>query len=398
MIRNTNDLITEINKKFPNKYDFSKTNYINCNTPIILICKEHGEFSVIPNGILKKKFICPKCKEQYNNSPYKFKLYLNDWIDRFIYIHGDKYDYSLITDYNYKNDKVPIICPIHGVFYQNKRDHYLGKGCKLCNATSHHGSKKELKNKHIPAHVIIGKEYHTKITKEIFLERAKNKYGDKYIYDNINYIDYSKTPIDIICKTHGKFSVTPKHHIDCGGCPGCRIENRAKSRTLSFETWLNECKEKHGNKYDYSKVNYINGNKHVEIICPKHGSFFQKASNHRYGHGCPKCMETSLETNIRVLCEKNNIDYEYQKQFEWLGKQRLDFYIPSKNIAIECQGEQHFILCKYFDTEEDFKIRQERDILKKKLCEENKVKLIYYSNKKYKNCITNIDKILNLIK
>ena len=71
-------------------------------------------------------------------------------------------------------------------------------------------------------------------------------------------------------------------------------------------------------------------NSYVEIICPKHGSFFQKASNHKYGCGCPKCLETHIEENIRVLCENNNIKYEFQKMFNWLGNLRLDFFIPEK--------------------------------------------------------------------
>lgn len=396
MIRNTEDFINKVEEKWPNTFDFTNTNYINCRTKLSLICKEHGEFKCNPLDI-NKKFICPKCNEKYNLSPYKFKLSLNDWITRFKHIHGDKYDYSLINEENYKDDKVPIICKEHGIFYQRKIDHSIGKGCRKCNATSHHGSKKNLLNKYIPFHNIIDKKYDRIITKEIFLDRCIKKYGDRFDYSNINYVN-RLTPIKIICKKHGEFEVTPKQHLSSCGCPGCCKENRAKGRTLSKEFWINECIKKHGNKYDYSKVNYTNGNAYVEIVCPKHGSFFQKASNHRYGNGCPKCAETHLEEEIRVLCENNNIKYEYQKMFPWLGKLRLDFYIPSKNIAIECQGEQHFYSCLHFDNEEIFKLRQERDKLKYQLCLNNNVKLLYYSNKKHKNCITNINNILKQIK
>ena len=396
MIRNTQDFIKEVENKWPNKFDFFKTNYINCRTKLSLICKEHGEFECNPLDI-KKKFICPKCNEKYNLSPYKFKLSLNDWITRFKHIHGDKYDYSLINEENYKDDKVPIICKEHGIFYQRKRDHSIGKGCRKCNATSHHGSKKNLCNEHISFHTLIGKDYCIKLTKEIFLDRCKEKYGDKFDYSNIDYVD-RLTPIKIICKKHGEFEVTPKQHLHSCGCPGCCKENRAKGRTLSKEIWIEECNKIHGNKYNYSKVNYNNGNDYVEIICPEHGSFFQKASNHRYGHGCPKCFESHLEEEIRILCENNNIQYEYQKMFPWLGKLRLDFYIPNKNIAIECQGEQHFSCCTYFDDEETFKLRKERDKIKYQLCLNNNIKLLYYSSKKHKNCITNINNILKQIK
>lgn len=396
MVRNTEDFINEVENKWPNQFDFSKTEYNGARNNITLICKEHGEFEINAYQGLRKKFICPKCNEKYNISPYKYKYTLQDWINKFQYIHGDKYDYSLITEENYKNDKIPIICKIHGIFYQTKRDHSIGKGCRKCNATSHHGSKKELIHNHIPNHDIIGKPYITKITKDIFLDRCKEKYNDRFDYSNINYVNRT-TLVKIICKKHGEFEVTPKQHLNSCGCPGCCKENRAKGRTLSKEYWLNECYKKHGNKYDYSKVNYNNGNTIVEIICPIHGSFFQKAYNHSHGAGCPKCIESHLEEEIRILLEANNITYEYQKMFKWLGKQRLDFYLPDYNIAIECQGEQHFKLVPYFDNEESFKLRKKRDKIKNKLCFENNVKLYYFSNVKHKNCITNKNKLLNLI-
>lgn len=317
------------------------------------------------------------------------KYSLSQWIERFKYIHGDKYDYSLLNDENIKEYKIPILCKEHGIFYQGKQDHLRGKGCRKCNATSHHGSKKNLLHIHQTKNII------NKHTKDSFIQKAKNKYGEYYDYSKVEYIDYI-TPVIIICPKHGEFLTSPKQHLSSRGCKKCAIENRAKSRTLSFETWLNDCKEKHGNKYDYSKVKYNTGNDYVEIICPKHGSFFQKASNHRYGHGCPKCMESHLEEEIRVLCEENNIQYEYQKTFSWLGKMRLDFYFPKYNFAIECQGEQHFKLCSYFDNEESFKLRQQHDLEKYKLCFENNIRIFYFSNKKYKNCLTSKNKILKL--
>ena len=80
-----------------------------------------------------------------------------------------------------------------------------------------------------------------------------------------------------------------------------------------------------------------------------------------------------------------------------MKRQTVDFYLPDYNIAIECQGEQHFKLVPYFDNEESFKLRKKRDKIKNKLCFENNVKLYYFSNVKHKNCITNKNKLLNLI-
>lgn len=55
------------------------------------------------------------------------------------------------------------------------------------------------------------------------------------------------------------------------------------------EEWIIKAKEIHGDKYDYSKVNYKNNNIKVKIICPEHESFFQNPSSHLQGNGCLKC-------------------------------------------------------------------------------------------------------------
>lgn len=64
----------------------------------------------------------------------------------------------------------------------------------------------------------------------------------------------------------------------------------------------------------------------------------------------------------------------------WLGRQRIDFYIPRYNVAIECQGEQHFKPIEYFGGEENFQENIERDDRKRRLCEENGVRLLYFTD------------------
>ena len=47
--------------------------------------------------------------------------------------------------------------------------------------------------------------------------------------------------------------------------------------------------KRHNNKYDYSKVEYVNSSTKVCIICPEHGEFWQTPHKHLSGQGCPKC-------------------------------------------------------------------------------------------------------------
>ena len=104
------------------------------------------------------------------------------------------------------------------------------------------------------------------------------------------------------------------------------------------------------------------------------------------GDGCPKCYSSSIEVSLTNILNSNNIEFVQQKEFEWLRYRnplRLDFYLPQYNIAIECQGKQHFEAVKSWGDINAFEERQIRDNIKKELCEEHNIKLIYYANYTY---------------
>lgn len=152
-----------------------------------------------------------------------------------------------------------------------------------------------------------------------------------------------------------------------------------------------------GNTYDYSKIEYKNQYEKVIIICHTHGEFLQRPIDHLQKCGCPHCNESHLEKEINDFLIKNNINFERQKRFDWLGLQSLDFYLPDYNVAIECQGIQHFKPIDFFGGEKEYKKTIERDKNKKYLCEQNNIKLIYYTNIEHKNIITNKNDILNAL-
>ena len=81
------------------------------------------------------------------------------------------------------------------------------------------------------------------------------------------------------------------------------------------------------------------------------------------------------------MLDEQGIKYNYrERKIPWLKGLELDFYISDKNIAIECQGIQHFEQVDIFGGEEKFIHTIENDKIKRKLCEENGVRLLYYSN------------------
>lgn len=84
-----------------------------------------------------------------------------------------------------------------------------------------------------------------------------------------------------------------------------------------------------------------------------------------------------MERQLRQQLINDDIEFEEQKKFEWLGNLSLDFYLPKYNIAIECQGIQHFKPVEYFGGKIAYEEQVKRDKRKKKLCIENNIELRY---------------------
>ena len=146
-----------------------------------------------------------------------------------------------------------------------------------------------------------------KITNKEFVDRAKEVHGDKYDYSKVEYT-HSKKEVCIICPKHGEFWQTPTVHLKGGNCPNCIKENK-------INDFLEQSKIIHNNKYDYSKVEYVDSTTKVCIICPKHGEFWQRPFSHINGNGCPMCKESLLEEEINSFFDKMSFIVERQKRF-----------------------------------------------------------------------------------
>lgn len=223
---------------------------------------------------------------------------------------------------------------------------------------------------------------------DAFLQEADRVHQGKYLYDKVEYKN-AQTKICIICSIHGEFWQTPNKHLRGQGCPKCSGRNKITCDIIK------EFQMVHGESYDYSEVEYLNAKTKVKILCPKHGYFLQTPNKHLLGQGCPLCKESHLEQEVRCFLIENNIKFESQKHFDWLGKQSLDFYLPDYNIGIECQGIQHFEPTDFSSNNiqaatKNFEIIRRRDSNKKTLCESNHIKLLFYNNlNKYSNLLGN---------
>ena len=342
------------------KYDYSKVEYKNCVTKVCIICPKHGEFWQRPYYHLNKQG-CPKCVGR--------NLTTEEFIEKAKNVHGDKYDYSktvLETLKNKEKEKVCIICPEHGEFWQRPISHLLGNGCPKCG---------KLKQRKSQAEAI-------RMPIDEFIKRAKEVHGDKYDYSKVEY-KTTNDKVCIICPEHGEFWQRATNHINKkNGCPKCHPNH--KKTTKEF---IKKAREVHGDKYDYSKVEYINNITPVCIICPKHGEFWQRPNSHvSRKQGCPKCVESKLETYIANNLTKNGTNFEKQKTFtdvKYKSLLKYDFYDIDNNILIECQGIQHIRNCSTVFGDDYFIPLINRDKIKFDKANEKKIKIIYIVEKKY---------------
>lgn len=160
-----------------------------------------------------------------------------------------------------------------------------------------------------------------KINQEEFIKRSKLCHTEEYDYSKVNYIDYT-TKVCIICKEHGEFWQRPDKHLRGQGCPKCGAEKCKRTMFKNDkETFFRKAKEKFGDYYDLSKVNYIDAKTRVEIICPIHGSFWQTPDRFLHSKiGCQKCAKNhhyTLEEWINRANSIHHYKYSYDKNIEY---------------------------------------------------------------------------------
>lgn len=437
------EFIEKATSIYGDKFSYEKVNFTNLKTKVLIHCLkkdkfgiEHGYFWIEPSAFLNQRQSCPRCSNRFKYTPTEF-------LKAARLVHHNVYNYDLS---NYKNGSsyINIICPKHGVFKQKARFHLMGEGCPECGrcnrkrisqdefikkAKEVHGdkydySKVNFSERNSRGQICIvcpkhgefwqtptqhlqgyGCNYCSKPVHDTksFINKCHEKYGDFYDYSKVNYVN-SFTKVCIICPKHGEFWITPSNFLNKNRCPKCSKESQIKKQSLTNDEFIKRSKEVHGDKYDYSKVNYVNNHTKVCIICPEHGEFWQTPSKHLKGEGCPKCKESSLERIVRLNLEKNQITYIQEYTPPFFKRKRYDFCIPNKKILIECQGEQHYYPVAFGDLDENKTKQRFQNIVKsdkekRDQAIKNGYKILYFTKDKLKkyNEIVNIDDLIDII-
>ena len=154
------------------------------------------------------------------------------------------------------------------------------------------------------------------LTTAEFIARAILVHGDRYDYSKVDYIN-AKTKICIICSIFGEFWQRPSDHLQGQGHP----QYKASLQRSNKEEFIQKAVEVHGEKFDYSKVVYINAHTKVCIVCPEHGEFLQSPNTHLAGRGCNKCAFDRNAEKLRLTHSEfkkranvlHNFFYDYSK-------------------------------------------------------------------------------------
>jgi len=226
------------------------------------------------------------------------------------------------------------------------------------------------------------------MTREEFIEKAVIKHGNKYDYSLVEYKNNS-TKIKIVCPNHGVFEQTPNSHLAGSGCPSC-----VPNKKLTKEEFIKRSRKIHGDKYDYSLVEYKNVSSNIKIICPVHGVFEQKPCKHLAGHGCfscynerPKKLLYTTESFIEKLKEIHKNKYDYSIT-EYKGITKPIKYICPEHGIITQNAQSHFLgkgckECAAKIIAEKHKLTTEDFIEKSRKVHGNKYD---YSLSEYKDC------------
>jgi len=284
-------------------YDYSRTQYVKSSARVSIICKSHGEFLQLAN-VHTSGSGCPKCAQE---AGYMHKLLsTKEFIIRANAIQDGRYTYDR-TKYTGSKKKLVVTCPEHGDFECYAGNHLKGHGCARCSGYGR--------------------------TTEEFIHDAREIHNDKYDYSLTEFISVD-SKVTIICPDHGAFEQRALGHLHGKGCTGCQRDNWR----LDNEDFMRRAREAHGDKYDYSLIDYIDNKTPIRIVCPEHGQFMQKPSSHMDARGCQQCdfdgRRRSTEEFIEAARRIHGAKYDYS-QVEYIGN--------IFNISIECPFHGKFI-------------------------------------------------------
>ena len=336
--------------------------YCNAMTNILHHCIIHDiYFDSNPSNILQGKTGCYLCANEKRRTAMVISK--EEYIEK---LHKISPYIDIVGDYINMRTKTHHYCNKHKVEFETTPDNALrGRGCSECGKEKYHASRARTTNEYIS----LVKDINPDI--EVLGEYISNG-----------------TPILHRCRKHNiEWNAIPYGILSGWGCKECKYEKIADSKRKTHEQYVKELREVNPDIEVIEK--YIDCDTPILHKCKKDGYEWRiRPANLLIGYNCPVCGESRGERKIRQWLEKNNISYIYQHKYEDckdVNPLPFDFYLPTYNILIEYDGEQHFRPIEYFGGQEKFELQQKHDKIKNEYCEKNNIPLLRIPYFKYDN-------------
>ena len=308
--KTTEQFVAEAKAIHDSAYEYSNANYIRSNEKLNVTCPFHGDFALTPSNHLKGRG-CPTCAKIRRAESRTTTL--AEFQRKARQKHKGVYQYGQVR-FNKLSDRVRIICPEHGPFWQAASQHLSGRGCWKC------GRVQAAKNK--------------TFSRDQFVRKAKHRHGDLYDYSRVSYSSMHEKVL-IICTRHGPFKQKAANHLQGNGCPKCRSEGNRERFALSQSEFLRRFYALYGDSLSPVDLAYINAYKKVRISCPGHGEFLQYPVHLLRGVGCPTCGKERTAEKLRMSVD----------DFIVRAKEKHRMFYAYENVAFENLREKILITC-----------------------------------------------------
>lgn len=293
------EYIRKVTERYGDRYDLSKTLYVNRRTKVTIVCRVHGDFEILPLSFLSNKHGCSKCgvvsgsrlstsNTTKPKSSFKIfsrraaKLSSDVLLSQLREMHGTRYVYENDLSYTNKDTgKLTILCKEHGEFTQSIKNHLQGQGCPKCGLAAA-GNK-------------------LRGTKKSFIKKATKVHQSKFTYTDIIYKS-STTKLDILCNTCCKtFSMSPNAHLSGQGCPYCR----GMYKTISDIAYL--AKGLEGIIVHPGPIQ--NSTTPVKFTCKEHGTQTRAVKDLSLGRWCYGCTKGGFRANRPGILYYVSVDH-----------------------------------------------------------------------------------------
>ena len=274
---------------------------------------------------------CPECRPNKRKSTAQFKAEVYDLV-------GNSFD--VLSGYSDRESRIGFRhndCGI--VFVRNARRFLENPVCAPCNAKRE--SEKRILNRQ---------------------SEIVEKFSASF---KIEYLTDGEAPR--VLATHRECGVSIEHSLSGfdGICTHCSAEDRYKNNVMS----------RLGSDYSFIRFTHrpelsLPYQRGVELKHFNCGHVYETSySKILEGSKCPNCVYSRGEKAVADVLDSLSIEYTREHSFEYLGRKRFDFFIPSLNIAIEYDGEQHYKSIDAWGGEEYLESVRQSDALKNDFCE-----------------------------